>query len=93
MRFDDRLNETQSKTKPAFCPADVATEQSIPDVRQFVRRNAGAGVAHAKQPSVPLREDFNRDVAARWRVFDSVVDQIGGDLFEAHPISGHYDLA
>src|SRR5688572_28791472 len=93
--FDDRLDETQAKTKAPLRPAAIAAEEAIPDARQLVCRDAGPGVAdlqrgHSRvgRPIGPHRDD---DPAAGRRVLDGVVDEVGGNLLETGPVAGDED--
>ena len=49
MCLDDCLDQAEAETEAALGPADVAAEQSVPDARHFVGRNANAGVTDAEQ--------------------------------------------
>src|ERR1051326_278525 len=84
---DDRLDEAEAKAEAAFRAAAVAAKQTIPDPRLFVGRDADAGVANIEHGEMAVPPDVDIHSAAGRRVFDRVVDQIGGHLFQARAIA------
>jgi hypothetical protein len=49
MRFDDRLDQTQSQTEAALRATLIAAIQAGPDARLFIRGNSHAVVAELHQ--------------------------------------------
>ena len=82
MGLDDSPDETQSKAKASLGAAGVTSKQPIPNPRQLVRTDSNTGVLDRQHNLPILAADCHVDASPRGRIFNGVVDQIGGDLFE-----------
>src|SRR4051812_3835834 len=55
VRFDDGLHQAETETEAPLSPAAVAAEEALPDARDLIGGNPGAGVANAHHgPAVVL---------------------------------------
>jgi hypothetical protein len=86
MCLDDGLHQAQPQAQSAFCTAFVSPKQPLPDVRQFVGRNADAGISDGKQTPIAIGPDLDEHLAGGWCVFDRVIEQIRRHLLEAHSV-------
>src|SRR5688572_20931438 len=89
VRGDDGADQTQPESKSALRPALIAAVETIPDVRQIVRRDPDAGIRNIKAHDGAFTAGTHRNAATRGRVFDGIVDEIGEHLTQAPGISRH----
>ena len=87
---DDGADEAQAEAETAFGPALVAAIEAFPDARQVVRRRSRCPCRRPRcARRRPSRRGADRHRAARRRVLDGVVEQVGQHLPQAIAIAGH----
>ena len=63
VRGDDSADQTQPESKSALRPALIAAVETIPDVRQIVRRDPDAGIRNIKAHDRALTAGTHRNAA------------------------------
>ena len=89
VRGDDSADQTQSESKSALSPALIAAIETLPDVRQIVRRDPDTGIRNSKAHDRAITAGTHRNAATCGRVFDGIVGEIGEHLTQAPGISRH----
>src|SRR5262245_23173605 len=87
MRLNHGFDQTQSQAQSPLGAALVCAIKPVPYARNFLRRDADAGIFDRDYRLAFCLATVNGYAAPLWCVFDGVVEQIGENLAHAIEVS------
>ena len=89
MRLHHLADDGEAEARAVRAAIAVELVEALEDARKLLRRNVRSGVMHSDADVVAFALGADRDHAARRRVADGVVDQVGERLFQSPLVAGH----
>src|SRR5687767_8295102 len=93
MQLDEATHDGEPDTEPALAAVEtaVALREHLENVRQELRLDTDAVVAHAHGHAAPIDEDVELDGTAVGRVLGRVVQNVAENLAQPREIAEHPD--